>query len=824
MLMRHLSMRTSLGITIVAMGLLGLGLALATGEIYRQQTLDNQRVAMVDLLKLKINDQFLDFESKARELGVSVQSDKEFQLAFDAHDGDRLARLLDNQFHQYFETAHVMELQKLQVLDLNFNVIGESTEGSPDLPAGRLVCPRLAGLGLARHGAERLKPLAELCLVGKKPYHAVIVPIGGLRPRGYIQVVINPVYCLSGIETILGIPLRLTLPDGVVAHQSTGWSLPAAETADKTLIAEYILKTSAAEPLMTVALLEDISLLYEKLTRTRFAVMLTAGLILVVVIFFASLLLQKMALRPLMALHDQMRMVRKDRTRLGETLTPAGTGELRELSQDFNAMCMELRDLHHVLEHMAFTDALTGLPNRTSFQRHLQKYTPAGPRAGAPFALFMMDLDRFKEVNDTFGHDVGDQLLKQVSARLGGVLHRSEANPFQEEKTVPGLDNEIIARMGGDEFAAIMPNVGEASLATTMAQRFVEAMEQPFLIGSQRFHVGVSVGVVLYPQHGTDPTVLLRQADIAMYEAKQNRHGYTFFDSKRDQHKLEQMTFERDLRQAIENDRLELHYQPIVDIGKQRVGCLEALVRWRYPEQEFVAADKVIRAAEQSGLIEPLTRWVLNRAAKQCMGWRKSGFQVDVSVNISAVNLHEPDFVDYVADTLRRWGMESSWLSLELTESAVMSNPSHAFEVLSRLDAMGVRISIDDFGTGYSSLAYLRQLPVDAIKIDKAFVIDMKQDGNDAVIVRSTIDLAHNMNLHVVAEGVENIETLDLLDALGCDKAQGYFISRPLSYDDLLLWLDKSAWKAKSPPVAVPARRRKTRSARLRHPHSGTSR
>jgi EAL domain-containing protein (putative c-di-GMP-specific phosphodiesterase class I) len=325
-------------------------------------------------------------------------------------------------------------------------------------------------------------------------------------------------------------------------------------------------------------------------------------------------------------------------------------------------------------------------------------------------------------------------------------------------------------------------------------------MQQPFIIGMHRFNVGVSIGIALFPKHGTDPMTLLRQADVAMYQAKQSKCGYAFFDSVRDHHKLQLLSLERDLRQAIENDSLELYFQPMVDIRATKVSCMETLVRWRYPDLDLISPEKFIHVAEQCGLIQPLTRWVLHHALEQCARWRREGFMFDVSVNLSAMNLHEPDLVDYVMNTLRQWEVEPSWLSLEVTESAVMSDPNHALEVLSRLDAMGVRISIDDFGTGYSSLAYLKRLPVDEIKIDRSFVIDMKLDSNDAVIVRATIDLAHNMSLRVVAEGVENPETLRLLTSLGCDVVQGFFVSQALPYDELIQWLSKSAWSAKQRP------------------------
>lgn len=816
LLKRHMTMRASLSLTIVIMGLLGLVLALVTGEVYQQQTLDNHRAAMADLLRLKTDDLLRELEGKSRDLALVVQHDPEFQRAFAARDVASLARLMNNQFHQYFETANVIKLEKLRAFDINFSLVAESTQGNPLLVDGKHACPVLIKQAQARQGPARLQTISDLCPVGDSLFHAVIVPIGGLRPKGYLQILSDPTRSLVGTEKALGLPVKITLATGQVIYKSETWFPP--QDMGSTLVAEYPLETISSGRVMTMGIMEDIRPLYRNLSMTRNMVMVVAGLVTLLVIAIALLVLQNTTLRPLMALHDQLRSVRKDRTRLSETLTPSGTLEVKELAQDFNVLSAELGDLHRMLERLAFTDTLTELPNRSHFHERLKQCTAAVRTVQKPFALFVMDLDRFKEVNDSFGHDIGDQLLKQVSTRLHGVLRRSDMYMRPDQRFTAKLEDEIIARLGGDEFAAIVPDIADEKSSILIAQKFIKSMQQPFIVGLHRFNVGVSIGVALYPQHGADPMTLLRQADVAMYQAKQAKCGYAFFDSVRDHHKLQLLTLERDLRQAIENNSLELYFQPMVNIRTSKVDCAETLVRWRYPDVDLTPPDMFIHVAEQCGLIRPLTRWVLNHALEQCAQWRHSGYLFDVSVNLSVMNLHEPDFVDFVMNTLRRWEVEPSWLSLEVTESAVMSDPNHALEVLSRLDAMGVRISIDDFGTGYSSLAYLKRLPVDEIKIDRSFVIDMKLDSNDAVIVRSTIDLAHNMSLRVVAEGVENPETLRLLTSLGCDTVQGFFVSEALPYDELIRWLETSVWSAKQRPSTSSAGKKRSPVVALHRP------
>ncbi len=807
MLMRRLTMRASLSFTILIMGLLGLLLALATGEIYRQQTLENQRAAMVEMLRLKTHDLLNNLDTRSRDLGLAMQHDVKFQRAFDTHDVPALTHLMDNQFHQYFETASIINLEKLQVFDLNFNLVAESSEGSALLTANKIACPALIEHARLRSGTERIRTISQLCSFAGESFHAMILPLGGLRPKGYLQVVTDPSLSLMPIETALGMPFKITLASGKVNYKSKNWLPP--ESMEQALVAEHSLQGDAG-PVLSVAILEDIHPLAEKLAATRYVIMLVAGLITLAVVGIALWVLQRTALRPLHALREQLRNVRKDRSRLGEVLSPGGTAELRELSQDFNALSSELRHLHRTLERMAYTDMLTELPNRSHFHKHLQDRTLASREHKTPFAVLVMDLDRFKEVNDSLGHDIGDQLLKQVSTRLKGVLQIPDVFSTSETEKV---DNqvEVIARLGGDEFGAILPRISDPASVIGVAQKFISAMEQPFLIGMHRFHIGVSIGIALCPQHDTDPMTLLRQADIAMYQAKQSKRGYSLFDNARDQDKLSQLSIERDLRQAIESNALELHYQPIIDLRTSRVSCVETLVRWCYPENEFMSPDKFIHIGEHSGLIQPLTRWVIDHAIAHCARWHSIGFQVDVSINLSVMNLHELDFVDFMVSTLAKWEVDPTWVFLEVTESAVMSDPNHALKVLSQLDEMGISISIDDFGTGYSSLAYLKRLPVDEIKIDKSFVLDMKRNKNDAVIVRSTIDLAHNMSLRVAAEGVENATTLRLLSTLGCDKVQGFFISKPLAYESLVQWLGASTWSMNQRPTATMPRAKSSR-------------
>ncbi len=393
-------------------------------------------------------------------------------------------------------------------------------------------------------------------------------------------------------------------------------------------------------------------------------------------------------------------------------------------------------------------------------------------------------------MNDTLGHQIGDLLLQQVASRLENTLRKSD--------TLARLTDETVARLGGDEFAAILPTVDSERSAVVVAQKIHAAMERPFPVEGHTLSIGISIGIVLYPAHGSEGAALVQRADVAMYQAKHNHQGFAVYDVKLDHHSLSQLTMISDLRKAMEANQLVLYYQPKIDIATGRLCGAEALIRWQHAERGFMPPDSFIPIAEQSGFIVPLTAWILDSAIRECAEWHRQGIQIPVAVNISARNLQDPNITTVILETLEQHSVSNNSLIVELTETAVMSNPDLVLDVVTLLESKSVHVSIDDFGTGYSSLANLKKLPVTEIKIDRSFVMDMKEDNNDAVIVRSTIDLAHNMSLKVTAEGVENQETWDLLRAHGCDQAQGYFISRPMAPADFLEWAHKFNATAKT--------------------------
>ncbi len=468
-----------------------------------------------------------------------------------------------------------------------------------------------------------------------------------------------------------------------------------------------------------------------------------------------------------------------------------GSDELARIGQAFDQMARKieadnqrLQENRMLLEHQALHDVLTDLPNRALIEDRLQQAILSAKRQARSLALLIMDLDGFKEVNDTLGHHMGDLLLQQVALRLQNILRRSDT----------------VARLGGDEFAVLLP-AADAEKAILTARKVLDALKSPFPIHGHTLDISGSIGIALFPAHGADGTTLVRRADVAMYVAKRANTGFAIYDSEHDQHSMAQLALSGELSHAIENQQLAFYYQPKIDLKSGSVVSSEALVRWQHPQQGLIMPDKFIPLAERTGLIRSLTQWGLNAALRQCASWRETGLDLGVAVNLSVRNLPEPQLTENIARMLESWDVPAACLELEITESAIMTDPVRALNILTRLDAMGVRLAIDDFGTGYSSLSYLKKLPVDTIKIDKSFVMQMATDKNDEVIVRSTIDLAHNLGLRVVAEGVERHEAWEMLNELDCDMAQGYYISEALAPLELSAWFKDSPWRVAAVPV-----------------------
>ena len=447
--------------------------------------------------------------------------------------------------------------------------------------------------------------------------------------------------------------------------------------------------------------------------------------------------------------------------------------------QDRDRAEAAVRQQAEVNRHQALHDSLTELPNRVLFQDRVGQVIRAAQRDTGGVAVMVMDLDRFKEINDTLGHASGDRLLVEAARRLRTTLR----------------DADTIARLGGDEFAILLHD-GSPDAVAGVAGRIHAAFADPFWLDGLPLQIEASIGAATYPEHASDVAGLIQRADIAMYVAKRGNSGWELYDHSQDSHQPHRLSLISELRRAIDERELVLHYQPKLELHSGQVASVEALVRWHHPTRGLLGPNEFIDVAQETSLIKPLTLYVIDEALRQCRAWVQEGLTLAVAVNVSTRNLIDLDFPEQVGALLAKWEVGPQLLELEITESAIVADMFRMRGVLERLGAMGLRISVDDFGTGYTSLGYLRRLPISELKIDRSFVSHMATSEEDAVIVRSTIDLGRNLGLGVVAEGVEDVEVLEALRELGCDVAQGYLMSRPIPADELTTWL--SAFTARS--------------------------
>jgi diguanylate cyclase (GGDEF)-like protein/PAS domain S-box-containing protein len=447
------------------------------------------------------------------------------------------------------------------------------------------------------------------------------------------------------------------------------------------------------------------------------------------------------------------------------------------------AICVLVNDVtervlaERKIQHLAFYDELTGLPNRAKLRSDLQEAMSHGQKAGRSLALLVVELVRFREINYTLGHVIGDELLKQIGPRIRQVVG----------------ENATAARISNVQFGVFLPDL-TAREAIHLIGRLLYVLKEPLPVGEIHYELGAHGGIAFFPGHGTDPDVLIRHADIALYQARKVGRDYTIYDAAHDPYNPQRLAMLGEFRKAIKEGQLQLYCQPKANMRAGPITGAEALVRWLHPVHGLILPDQFIPLIESTELIQPLTQWMLTAAIHQCYEWRQKGLMISLAVNLSMRNLLDADLPETIDGLLQVWGAGAHWMGLEITESSIMADPTASLRVLNQLHQMGFKLFVDDFGTGYSSLSYLMKLPVDVIKIDHSFTMNMIEDPHAAAIVKSTIEIAHNMGMEVIAEGTANKEIWEALARLGCDEAQGEYVSMPMPAEDLSAWLDRSSW------------------------------
>ncbi|HEY6214929.1 MAG TPA: EAL domain-containing protein [Vicinamibacterales bacterium] len=639
--------------------------------------------------------------------------------------------------------------------------------------------------------AERLGESTAIVLFDSRPYQFVVVPILGPRPIAWVcmgfridEATLTEVRRLTSLDVslwksdaenpLLVSTLRPDERNDLVAQMrenGAGTTIQIGDDSYQVLLHPLITADRSQIKMLLQRSIEEARRPYRRLQLQIFAVSILALIVAVVAAYFfargVSSPIQRLA-------QEAQKIEHGDYT---AALEIRQKDEIGQLANAFGKMRTAIAEREEQIRLQATHDSLTGLPNRTLFFDRLAHAIEGAKRTRGLVGMIMMDLDRFKEINDTLGHHFGDDLLIEIGRRLRQTLRGSDT----------------VARLGGDEFAVTFMAT-DPSQANDLAQRIAAALETPFLLGGVSIEVNGSMGIALFPLHAEDAATLMKRADIAMYDAKKNHIAYAIYAPGRDEHSLRRLAILSELRHAIARDELDVYYQPKIDVASGRAIHAEALVRWKHPVHGRLAPDEFIPLAEQSGNISMITKWVLRKAITHCGQWNAAGVELTVAVNLSALDLFDAELPTYISGLLSEVGLPPSKLVLEITESAVMRDPAYALRILRDLKNRGVTLAIDDYGTGYSSLAHLKRLPVDELKIDKSFVLNLRNAASDdIVIVRSTIELGHNMGLRVIAEGVESQEAWQILKSLGCDMAQGYFVSPPLPESEFRAWMDSHA-------------------------------
>jgi diguanylate cyclase (GGDEF)-like protein len=684
-----------------------------------------------------------------------------------------------------------MDASLMMVIGLDRRVLSDTLGAAVDKP---FPFPNLIAQ------AEQNQQSSAMVLINGQLYQLVVVPVMAPIPVAWVAIgfAVNDALAqdfkrltrlqvsflsrqsreswrIQGTTTLTNSE-RLTLLDDVGANRyAKSDDAGNAIFSDASVTRVLDLPTRSGETVIAV-LQEPLSSALEPFRRLQRQLALIS-LLAVIVSIIASVAIARGITRPMRELARVARRIAEGN--YSELPAPSRRDEIGDLATAFQNMQQDIASRESRIMDLAYRDTLTGLPNRTLFADLLDKAIADAAIAATPIAVLLMDLDHFKYVNDTLGHPIGDLLLREAAVRL---------------QTVGTGEHDVVARLGGDEFALLLPGGGVAE-AQRLAGAILRALELPMTLQSHVVDVCASIGIAVFPDHGGEGATLLRRADIAMYAAKRNNCGVAVWDEGADQHSSERLSLLSDLRKAVDNDQLILAYQPKVALrGAGGEHYAEALVRWRHPTRGLVPPIEFIPFAEQTGYIRSITQWVLAHAIAQCAEWRFDGLPMNVSINLSTRDLMDATLPDRFVALLKRHRCAAQWITLEITESAVLDDPAHAIKNLERLHALGCRLAIDDYGTGYSSLAYLRRLPVHELKIDKSFVVGMASDASDALIVRSTIELAHNLGLSVVAEGVENDATLDRLRAMGCDMVQGYLLSSAMGAAETAVWMRGSVW------------------------------
>lgn len=778
-------------------------LILVAWQLFRGAALETQRQSLNESLQRESNRILDELGETSEAILHRIRASADFLQALQSQDFNGLEDVLNNKFQQYQESSDHVKLVQLYVYNKDYEVLSWSKKGPSPRNQFGLICQEILDQAKQHQVQNYNIGVSGLCQWRERAYFSLIMPVDENQSDGFLILIADPLQTMVLLEQYLHLPFKITQKSGEVIYRSNDWYI--SKDGRDFVEVKHWLVGAAGKQLVEISIQHDLVQFNESISYSRNLVIVISAIVTLLVLVFVLWWVQRSTVGPIRQLTRHTHKIRQDMRQLGKEVELSGSDELTELVNGFNEMSYELSQAYEQYESLAFTDQLTELPNRALFLDRLKQMILLSSRKSEKFSVMLLDLDGFKEVNDTLGHHIGDELLKHIAFRLQGSLRASstiarvadESHSGDSVQTAPDEEETTIARLGGDEYAILLPNLSGVDGAISVAKRVTEVLEPPAEIDGNLIVVAGTLGIAMFPEHGDNAETLLRRADVALYVAKHIQNDFSVYDPAYDRHSVKQLALKAELRAAIEEDQLEIYYQPKLDLKEGCVHSVEALVRWQHPGRGLIPPEQFIPLCEQRGLIGPLTEWVIQHALQQYKKWQARGIDLQVAVNLSSRVLYDLYLPSKVEKCLISAELPPSALSLEITEEATMVDPERAMTILKRLDDMGISITIDDFGTGHSSLGYLKRLPVDEIKIDRSFVMEMESSENDAKIVHATIDLSHNLGLKVVAEGVESERALAMLKALNCDYAQGFHLSVPKTPDDLLRWLEATGYSCK---------------------------
>ena len=781
-------LQRSMGARLVAL-FLGLLLAVQIASFAALRASISDHAHSVLPQRLEVGDRVLQslLDQRAQKLIEGARllaADYGFREALGSNDGETIVSALANHGSRIGATESAL-------LSTDFHVRSSTTQRRKEL---EVLVGRLSAQASATGQAS------TVALLAGAPYQAVLVPVKAPVTVGWVMMAFpldsrlaGDMLSLSTLDLTLlarenphqpwSVGLTSLAPERAATLAAGAWAAPPARDGRATRMAsvdvqgdefgvrpKWLSQSDAAGDGAVVALVSLSIADAVRLPADLQLALLGVTLLGSIAFGLGSVFATRRVTLPIQSLAGAA-----ERLGAGDFVTPIGgterSDEIGNLAKSFERMRIDVAQKQEQVQQLAYWDSLTGLPNRVQFRQAVHDAI-VGAAPGTSVSVVMLDLDRFKYVNDALGYTFGDLLLAKVAERLNQQAVR---------------DGDMVARLGGDEFAVLLRG-GDTTLGLAVAQRIERSFAAPLVLQEHTVDMGASIGVASWPQHAADANVLVNRAELAMYSAKRRSGGALLYDPSIDVASAQTLSLLTELRQAVDRHELRVYMQPKLALESGKLVGAEALVRWQHPERGLVPPLQFIPFAEQTGFIRVLTLWIFGEAVRHGRALHELGLELTLSVNLSTRDLLDADLPQKFALLLAEHDMPARAFCLEITESAIMDEPQRALATLERLSAAGFRLSIDDFGTGYSSLAYLKRLPVDELKIDQSFVRNMKTDASDAMIVRSTIDLAHNLGLTVVAEGVEDAQVWELLRELHCDQAQGYHMGRPMPVNELTEW------------------------------------